>query len=312
MNIESLDLNLLRVFEALAIERSVSRAAARIGLSQPATSNALGRLRRVFEDPLFVSRRREMIPTARAVELTNPVFEALGKLRAAIGGQRDFNPQTAALTFRIAATDYAEVVLLSRILRNIKRTSPGISLSVVRLKGLFEIPREKLFDGSFHFALGLFPQPILPGTGIASQLLFDDPWVCVAQTRHPQVGRKLTLATFLRIEHIRIAYEQPELPGLIGEALATIGKERKIGLTVPHVVTVPALAARTGMLGIVPLRLAMEYASSLRLKIHPIPLRLPRSTVALLWYESKQHEPAHAWVRRIIVRTAAELGPGSR
>lgn len=310
MNIESIDLNLLLAFEALAIERSVSRAGARIGLSQPAMSNALARLRRIFEDPLFVSRGREMVPTARALELTNPVLEALGKLRAAIGDQGLFNPLTAALTFRISTTDYAEIVLLSRILPNIKREAPGISLSVTRLTGLFEVPAEKLFDGRLHFAVGLFPQPVLPGTGIASQLLFDDPWVCVAQARHPQIGKKLTLAKFLRIEHIRISYEQPELPGLIGEALASIGKTRRIGLTVPHLATVPALAARTGMLGIVPMRLAMEHASSLRLKIHPIPLRLPRSSVALLWHESKQHDPAHAWMRRIIARTVAQIGWG--
>lgn len=308
MNIHSLDLNLLLAFEALEAERNVTKAGRRIGLSQPAMSNALARLRSVFDDQLFVSRGREMVPTSRALQLETPVFDALSAIRTAIGSPRGFDPQTATGAFRLATTDYAEIVLLSRIFCSIRRESPAVTLTLSRLQGMFEVPADELHDGTLHFALGLFPQPVLPGGGIASQVLFHDPWVCVAQARHPEIGKKLTLASFLRIEHIRVAYRQPELPGLIGEALASIGKSRRIGLIVPHLATVPALAARTGMLGIVPMRLAMEYASSLHLKIHPIPLRLPRSSVALLWHESKQRDPAHAWMRRIIGRTVAELG----
>lgn len=309
MNIGSLNLNLLLAFEALFVERNVSKAAKRVRLSQPATSNALARMRALFEDPLFVSQGREMVPTAMALHLANPVLEALSRIRAAIGDRDSFDPKTATNTFRIAATDYAEIVLVSRILRAMTREAPGVSLSIMRLGGLFDIPQEKLRDGSLHFALGLFPQPVVPGARIASHILFDDPWVCIAQKKHPQIKRKLTLATFLKIEHIRVSYGITERPGLIGEALASIGRSRKIAVTVPHLATVPALAARTDLLGMVPLRLAKEYARTLSLKIYPIPVSIPRAALALLWHETSQHDPAHIWLRETIVRLSSELKP---
>ena len=300
MNIENLDLNLLVAFEALMVERSVSKAGARIGLSQPAMSNALARLRGALGDHLFISRGREMVPTGRARHLAGPVLEALCQIRSVIGDRGSFDAKSDTAAFRLAATDYAEIVLVSRVLRAIRRAASGVTLTISRLEAQFEIPTEELQDGSLQFAVGFFPQPIVPGAGIASQVLFEDPWVCIARARHPQIDRKLNLQTFLRIDHIRVAYGSSGSPGLIGEALASLGKSRKIGLTVPHLATVPALAARTDLLGIVPLRLAKEYAPVLNLKIYPIPFRLPKTTLALVWHESNQHDPAHVWMRRMI------------
>jgi DNA-binding transcriptional LysR family regulator len=188
MNIEALDLNLLVVFEALVLERSVSRAGARIGLSQPAMSNALARLRGAVGDRLFVFRDGEMVATVRARHLAGPVLEALSKIRSAIGDRGSFDAKSDTAAFRLAATDYAEIVLVSRVLGAIRRTAPGVTLTISRLTAQFEIPTEALRSGSLQFAVGLFPQPIVPGAGIASQVLFEDPWVCIARTRHPQIN----------------------------------------------------------------------------------------------------------------------------
>lgn len=309
MNIEALDLNLLVAFEALMMERSVSKAGARIGLSQPAMSNALARLRGALGDHLFIAKNREMVPTSRARHLAGPVLEALSRIRSAIGDRGSFDPQSDTAAFRLAATDYAEIVLVSRVLSAIRRAAPSVKLTISRLEAQFEIPREELHDGSLQFAVGLFPQPIVPGTGIASRVLFADHWVCIAQARHPQIRGKLNLETFLRIEHICVGYGAPERAGLIGEALASTGKIRKIGVTVPHLATVPAITARTDLLGIVPLRLAKEYARALNLKIYPIPVRLPKTALALVWDESNQHDPAHAWMRSMIAGSQTD---GSR
>jgi DNA-binding transcriptional LysR family regulator len=306
MNTRALDLNLLVAFEALMLERSVSKAGARLGLSQPAMSNALERLRGALGDRLFVQHGRQMVPTARSHDLAVPVLESLANIRAAIGAGNSFDASRATASFRLAATDYVEIVFLPRALRALKRAAPHVSLTVSRLDGQFEVPAEKLHDGRLHLALGLFPQPLAPGGGMAAQPLFDDPWVCIVRAHHPQIRGKLSLATFLRLEHIRVAYAAPERPGLIAEALATLGKSRRVGLTVPHLATVPALVASSDLLGIVPARLASQSAKAFGLRIYPLPLRLPRSTVALLWHESKQHDPAHCWLRGMLARLASE------
>jgi DNA-binding transcriptional LysR family regulator len=307
VNIEALDLNLLPAFEALMAERHVSRAGQRIGLSQPAMSNALARLRKTFDDRLFMQAGREMSPTSRALQLAPLLLEALGKVRTAIGDQRIFDPKSANLTFRIGATDYAETVLLSRSIRSLRAAAPAIRLTTLRLSGLFEIPSQRLADGSLDFAVGLFPQPIVPGTGIASQLLFDDDWVCVVRRGHLQIRKKMTLRTFLRLEHVRVSYGIPEMPGLIGEALAGIGRSRKIGVTVPHLTTVPAIAARSDLVGVVPRLLAEESRQALRIDIYPIPLRLPRTTMALLWHERNQQNPAYAWLRNSLTGLTSQM-----
>jgi DNA-binding transcriptional LysR family regulator len=310
MNIESLDLNLLLVVESLLIERNVTKAGHRIGLSQPAVSNALARLRGVFDDPLFLRRGNAMVPTRRTLQLSGPVMEALGKIRGAIGDET-FTPARAQLTFSIAASEYAEIVLLPSVVRCLNREAPGVRLSISRLRALLDVPLETLRDGATQFALGLFPQPISSGTGIAFQLLLDDVWVCLARVNHPRIKNTLPLRTFASIEHIRVSYGEPERPGLIGEAMRSIGMSRKIGFSTPHMAIVPTLAAETDLLGIVPARLARKYASRTRLKTYPVPLRLPRTTLALLWQERNQHDPAHGWLRQVILRAALQLSQHS-
>jgi DNA-binding transcriptional LysR family regulator len=297
MNIRELDLNLLVGFEALLIERNVSHAASRVHLSQPAMSNMLARLRKTFDDPLFERAGQRMLPTARARELATPVGAALNAIRQAIRERPSFNPATAEVPYTIATTDYAEATVLPHLLPILKRSAPRVTLQIKRLKGIFDLPVAEL--ELCDFALGFFPLPLPPGAGINGTVLFNDRFVGMVRKRHPMKIRKLTLRRFLSLEHIRVNYSE-EGPGLIGDAIQKLGHRRKVGLIVPHLLTVPFLAAQSEMLGIVPLRLARAVSRSLRLRIIELPLKVSPLSISLVWHERHQHNAAHRWLREFV------------
>jgi DNA-binding transcriptional LysR family regulator len=297
MNIRELDLNLLVGFEALFIERNVSHAASRVHLSQPAMSNLLARLRKTFDDALFERAGQCMAPTARARELATPVGAALNAIRQAIGERPSFNPATAEVRYTIATTDYAEATVLPRLLPILKRAAPRVTLQIKRLKGIFDLPVAEL--ELWDFALGFFPLPLPPGAGINGTALFNDRFVGMLRRRHPMRNRKLTLRRFLSLEHIRVNYSE-EGPGLIGDAIQKVGHRRKVGLIVPHLLTVPFLAAQSEMLGIVPLRLAHAVSRSLGLRIIELPLKISPLSISLVWHERHQQNAAHRWLREFV------------
>jgi len=297
VNIRELDLNLLVGFEAMIIERSVSGAARRARLSQPAMSNLLARLRKTFEDPLFERAGQRMIPTARARQLAAPIGDALNVIRKAISERPSFTPSTADVRYTIATTDYAEVVILPNLLRTIKRCAPKIALQMKRLKGIFDIPVAEL--DVCDFALGFFPLPLPPGRGLNGTTLFQERFVGIISKRHPMARQKFGLRQFLSLEHIRVNYSE-EGPGLIGDAIQKVGHRRKVGLIVPHLVTVPFLTAHSEMMGIAPLRLARILSPSLGLRIVELPLEVPPLTMSLVWHERHQQDVAHRWFREFV------------
>jgi DNA-binding transcriptional LysR family regulator len=297
VNIRELDLNLLVGFEALIIERSVSGAARRARLSQPAMSNLLARLRKTFEDPLFERAGQRMIPTARARQLAAPIGDALNVIRKAISERPSFAPSTADVRYTIATTDYAEVVILPNLLRTIKRCAPKIALQMKRLKRIFDMPVAEL--DVCDFALGFFPLPLRPGGGLNGTTLFQERFVGIISKRHPMARQRFGLRQFLSLEHIRVDYSE-EGPGLIGDAIQKLGHRRKVGLIVPHLVTVPFLTAHSEMMGIVPLRLARVLSPSLGLRIVELPLEVPPLTMSLVWHERHQQDVAHRWFREFV------------
>jgi DNA-binding transcriptional LysR family regulator len=301
MNIRQMDLNILAGLETLITERSVSGAARRMRLSQPAMSNLLSRLRKTFDDPLFERADRRMAPTARARQLAAPISEALNIIRKAIDEKPSFRPATADARFSIATTDYAEVVLLPGVLRALKRVAPKLTLQVKRLNGIFDVPTAELED--CDFALGFFPLPLPPGAGINGTALFQERFVGVINKRYRGTQGKFKLRQFLSLEHIRVNYSA-EGPGLIGDAVQKIDRRRKVGLIVPHLVTVPFLAAQSGMLGIVPLGLARALRRPLGLRILELPVELPPLTMSLAWHERHQHDAAHRWFREFVAPVA--------
>jgi DNA-binding transcriptional LysR family regulator len=299
MKLQSMDLNLLVGFEALLIERSVSGAGRRMGLSQPAMSNVLARLRMAFGDPLFRREGQRMVPTPRARQLADAIVDALNSIRKAVGERGSFDAFKTDVQYTIAATDCAEAVVLPGLLETIKRRAPNIAVRIKRLHMAFSVPAREL--DSCDFALGLFPLPLPPGAGLLQTVLFKEKLVGIIKKGHPAARGKFGLRQFLAQEHIGTSYNEED-PGLVGDAVRKIGHRRRVGLVVPHFVTVPFVAARTEMLGFVPSRLAQMLSPSLGLRTVELPVQLPPLAVSLVWHERHQHDPAHHWFREFAVQ----------
>lgn len=307
MKLESLDLNLLLVFDALAAERSVTQAAAKIGVSQPALSNALARLRTLFRDPLFERAGGQMQPTPRARQLLVPLSEAISKLREALETQVAFRPEASEREFLIATNDYVDALLLPRLVHRLQRDAPSIAVRTVRTDYLFLPPVERLQSGELDLALGFFGETPRPNPGLLSKRLLSGRLVCILRAGHPRAGRKFTLRTFVEIPHVRVMYPGTERLGSIDTILRSRGLSRRIGVTVPHYLTIPAIVARSNLLGVVPEPMARRKARALRLKIFDPPLPLPDITVMMTWTDRSQLDRAHGWFRECIAAASASL-----
>src|SRR3954451_12820242 len=179
ISLNAIDMNLLLALEALLEERNVTRAAARVGLSQPAMSAALARLRAVFGDPLLVRVGGGMSPTHRARQLAGPLADAMARLRVAIDDAPAFDPHGSSRTFHIATSDYGESIVLPPIAQSLLQQAPAVSLRLTRTGFLFHPPQEALDSGELDFALGFFEEPMPVGSSLLVQPLFDDRLVCV-------------------------------------------------------------------------------------------------------------------------------------
>ncbi|HEY1582235.1 MAG TPA: LysR family transcriptional regulator [Chthoniobacterales bacterium] len=307
MKLESLDLNLLLVLEALASERSVTRAAAKIGLSQPALSNALSRLRTLFHDPLFERTGGQMQPTPRARQLLVPLSEAISKLREAFETQSPFRPEASEREFLIATNDYVDSLLLPRVVHRLLRHAPSAAIRAVRTDYLFLPPVERLQSGELDLALGFFGQTPQHNSGLLSKRLVAGRLVCILRAAHPRAARKLSLRTFVEIPHVRIMYPDTERQGSIDAILRSRGLARRIAVTVPHYLAIPAIVAESDLLGVVPEKLARRVAPRLRLKIFDPPVALPDISIVMAWHERLQFDRAHTWFREAIAATCAKL-----
>src|SRR4030095_6274323 len=305
MKLESLDLNLLLVFDALASERSVTQAGAKIGVSQPALSSALARLRTLFRDPLFERSAGQMQPTPRARQLLVPLSEAISKLREALEAQAAFRPEESKREFLIATNDYAESLLLAPIVQRLQQDGPSFAVRPARPVFLFIPPVERLQSGELDLALGFFGDIPQPQSGLLSQRLMGGRLVCILRASHPRANRKLTLRTFAETPHVRVMYPQNERVGSIDPILRSRGLSRRIAVTVPHYVTSPAIVAKSNLIGVVPEQLARREARALRLKIFEPPIALPDITIVMTWHERLQFDRAHSWFRDCVA-TASE------
>ncbi|MEO7205719.1 MAG: LysR family transcriptional regulator [Steroidobacteraceae bacterium] len=298
MNLKTIDLNLLIAFEALIAEGHVTRAASALGLTQPATSNALKRLRLLFQDPLFIRVGRTMQPTTRARELSQPISAALAQVRRALSTPQ-FSPQNSSLAIRVATTDDIEVTLIPRIVKDLRAQAPAMKLVSRRLAGIFDLPLEDLQTGKLDLAIGRFSQQSPPASGIHCRHLYEDVPVCIVRVGHPGVRRRLTLSQFVGLEHVIVLYP-PEGPGMIDRLLTTHGVQRNVAIAAPHFTTAAFAVANSDWVATVPARFAHAVADPLRLKVVPLPFKVPRQRVGLFWHGRNAVEPSHVWVREII------------
>jgi DNA-binding transcriptional LysR family regulator len=300
MNIRSVNLNLLVAFDALYAEQSVTAAARRAGVTQPAMSNTLSQLRALFDDALFVRHRTGLTPTARAKHLAEPIRQGLKLLEGALSAP-SFEPASSERRFVVAASDYVELVLLPSLLRRLAKEAPGVRLQL-RPWGLHEAPPE-LARGEFDLMLGFYDK--LPPHH-HEQLLFEDEYVCVVRRRHPTVKTKLSLAQYCALSHVLVS-SRSDSPGSVDRALATLGKKRTIGARVSHFMTVPVLVAQTDFVAALDRRVAQVFAAPLGLKLFPPPLKLPKGSVGQVWHEQQHADPAQRWLRTVIAEVAAAL-----
>lgn len=307
MNIKSFDLNLLLAFESLMIERNVTRAARRSGLSQPAMSNALARLRRTFADPLFVRTAGLMKPTPVAQALMEPVRTALEGLRSALEEPPTFDAAASQRTFQVLANDYAEIVLLAPMLNTVRRTAPTVAFKIDRPSNLFQPPPALVLADTFDLAIGFYPDALALETSLRSETLWEERNVCIASSGHPTIRGKLSMRQYSDAHHVAVFYKS-EGPGLIDSLLRQKGYSRHAVAFVPHFASVPFMVAASDSIATVPERLAKQFKKQLKLQVLPVPITIPPFRLVMLWHERSQADPAHSWLRNLIVDTAKTLG----
>lgn len=303
-----LDLNLLAALDVLLRERNVTRAAARLGLTQSAMSHKLKRLREELGDPLFVTGPGGLVPTARAESLEEPLRHALRDLAAAVRATEPFDPRAAERDLRVACVDAIEITLLPNILRRLASEAPGLRVSI-RRRGPRSIDELASGDLDLVVAPGGVPgvgYDELPG--IQRRLVSTDDFVCVVREDHPSVGRRLTLKKFLALDHLLVTPGGTRV-GVVDQVLARDGRTRRVAVTVPSFVSAPLLVSQTDLVLTCPTSVGLAAAKIVPLRVFPPPLPLPAIPTFLFWHVRVQHDPAHRWVREFVVSSFQD-GPG--
>ena len=307
MNLQAIDLNLLVAFEALMDERHVTRAARRVGLSQPAMSNALTRLRRTFDDPLLVRTPSGMTPTPAAQALIEAVRAALSQLRGALEQKPAFNPAASSRTFHMLTSDYVEIVLLAELVGRLREQAGGVSIRVHRPPNVFQPPSRTALSDSFDLAIGFFPDALSLDASVRSEVLFEEDNVCIASANHPSIKSRISIRQYAAARHAAVFYKS-EGPGVIDTVLAQKGLTRNLAVIAPHFASVPFIVADSDLIATVPRRLATGFSEALELQVLPIPFSLPPFRVSMLWHERVDSDPAHAWMRGLIAETVSVIG----
>jgi len=300
------DLNLLVVLDALLREGSVTRAASRVGLSQPALSHALARLRAQFEDPLFVRRGRGLEPTARARAMTDPVRRAIAEIERALSTAPAFDPSTSRRNFVLMMSDLSELRLMPHLSARLLRLAPGVSVRVVH--GPTAPPDEVLAgDHAPDIVLSLLsPDDTRP----CRAPLYRQTFVVLLRRRHAALARKLTLARYLELDHLVVAPRGR--PGsLVDSWLSERGLHRRVTLTMAHFFGAALVASNTDLALSAPSALAEVASSTLPLGTALLPLTLPENDIGQFWHARDDLDPGHRWLRAELAR-AAQLIPARR
>jgi DNA-binding transcriptional LysR family regulator len=302
MNISGIDLNLLLAFEALMDERNVGRAAKRVGLSQPAFSNAIARLRARLGDSLFVRTAQGMIPTSRAERLAGPVRSALAQLRETFEAPYSFDPSVSAQRFRVGLSDDVELRLVPLFARAM--LSGQLQMQTRRLDWLFTVPEVELRNGTLDLAIGYFPDARYLAPGLLMDSLSQENNVVIARRGHRMWKGKLTVDKFTELDHAAVIYRN-QVWGLIDNELASRGLRRRLRLALPHCLSVLHAVASNDLVACIQESVVERYGKGLNLTSCPEPLGLPPFVLRMVWHRQRDNDPSHLWLRELIV---TELG----
>jgi DNA-binding transcriptional LysR family regulator len=292
-----LDSSLLIPLDALLKERHVSRAAARVGLTQSAMSRVLARLRDTLGDPLLVRSGRSMTLSPRAEALAQPLSLAIANLERVLAGDDAFDPATSRRSFRVATVDYGAAVAIAPLMRMITEQAPNVDLSVDPLRS---DSLDELDPGALDFVLAPRRRS---SAGIVWTKLPADRFVSVVRKRHPRVGAKLDLDLYCSLAHVVVVPER-RATNAIDTLLARVGRRRHVGLRVPSFLVAPLAVAESDMILTTPESVARIFAQSLALRVLAPPLPIEAVSLSLAWHERQRADPGHTWLRRMIVDAA--------
>jgi DNA-binding transcriptional LysR family regulator len=296
--LKGLDLHHLECLVALVEERSVTRAARRLGVSQSGLSNALARLRAASGDPLLIQTGREMLPTERARTLAYAARTARRLIGDALAAGAPFDPQSAREDVVIAVSDYAAALVLPPLMARLGREAPGLAIRV-RAADPSQAPRW-LEEGECHMAITYFAS--LGGELHASALQTDRPWL-LARRDHPIARPGLDLEAYLACDHACLGgYPGPRstLEAKVDAALDALGRKRRVALTLPHSLVTPRVVAYSDLVATLSRHAADAFAATLPLQVLPLPFAVPDFSIELVWHERTHHLAAHAWLRGLI------------
>jgi LysR family transcriptional activator of mexEF-oprN operon len=299
-NLSRLDLNLLVAFDALLTERSVTRAASRVGLGQSAMSHNLARLRSLFDDELLTRSAEGMRPTPRAMALADPVRVTLAQIQSAVLERETFEPSTARRVFRIGLADSIEVALVPALMERLQAAAPGVSLRLRSTNRLSIL--EELDTGTLDLGIGVFEHGQIHHK---RRPLYTDSFLCLFSPEQLGLKPPISLKDYLRWPHVLTSLAD-DARGVVDDALAKRKHKRSIVMTTPGFLAVPFIVRRAPVITTMPSRLARYFSEAFGLATSPVPVDLPSFTISLLWHASFDHDPGHQWLRHTVVALAAE------
>jgi DNA-binding transcriptional LysR family regulator len=304
MNLESFDLNLLRVLDALLVARSVSGAARRLDLSQPATSAALARLRHALADPLLVRSGNQMVTTPLAEELRPRVARVLEEIGQTLNAAATFDAATTRRRFRIGANDYTALVLLGPLVARLRQLAPHAILEILPCDGMLNAGVEAAL-ATRELDVAITDRWSLRGIRTAEEI-FQETFVSIARADHSRLGRRVTLDQFLAEDHALIS-PRGVAPGNLDHALEALGRSRRVALTVPHYVVAPMIVAHTDLIMTLPRRIAESFARAHRLRTFAPPVKLDGFDVVMAFHPRAHAEPQIQWLKSLIHAVAAQI-----
>lgn len=311
MNIGRVDLNLLVYLDVLLRERNVTRAADQLGLSQPAMSNGLRRLRDLFDDPLLVRTSDGMTPTERAEELQPIVRGLLATVDKAVQPRTDFDAGSARRVFRIMASDYAESTLMPRILLKLRESAPGITLDIMTPS---DVSFQDVEQGKVDMAINRFDA--LPQS-FHQKVIWQDGFSCLIGAQSPLL-RDFTLESYLQAQHVWVSKtgmgvgvgvnpDDVQRLGWVDEALNRLGKKRRITMFTRHYQAAMLLAEQTDLIVTLPSKAAVLQSNNPRVVVKPPPFEIPSIDLKMAWSPLLHNDPAHRWMRQLTVDAGNEV-----
>lgn len=299
-NIRTFDLNLLKALDALLDERSVTRAAAKLSLTQPAVSSMLNRLRDSFGDPLFVRASHGMVPTERALALAKPVKKLLADTDALMQTPA-FNPAELEAVFKIACADHDMLALCQPFILELKRRAPHVRIALLSIHRLDV--HAMLERGELNLAL---LDPGMSPPDLRSRRLYEERYVCIMRKGHPAAEQEaLSLDAFCSLEHVMASYEGGQFSGVTDDALAKIGRTRRVALSVTSFLLLLSVLKQSDFIAVIPERLAKEAEGII---IVDTPIEVQGYTKIMVWHERSHHDPVQQWLRDLMWEVCGEKG----